>query len=132
MSGSLVDDLLDPKWNTPCRLMLSALISRSHPLPACRGHYGWHASLRLAPVSVCHICFGVTPSGECSRAWAQRGLRDVAGVGFTVAMLLAELSFVSSVEAGIAKLAVMVASLIAVVVAALVLVPSSRRRVARQ
>ncbi|NLB46608.1 MAG: hypothetical protein GX814_02460 [Microbacteriaceae bacterium] len=60
------------------------------------------------------------------------GVGCLAGGGFTVAMLLAELSFVSSVEAGIAKLAVMVASLIAVVVAALVLVPSSRRRVARQ
>ncbi len=56
------------------------------------------------------------------------GVGALAGVGFTVAMLVAELSFTDHGDIDTARLAVMVASIIAVGVAALVLIPGAKKR----
>lgn len=55
------------------------------------------------------------------------GVGALAGVGFTVAMLVAELSFTNASDIDTGRLSVMVASLLAVVVAAAILVPSQRK-----
>lgn len=55
------------------------------------------------------------------------GVGALAGVGFTVAMLVAELSFDDAAHADTARLAVMLASVIAVAVASLFLVRPKRR-----
>ena len=56
------------------------------------------------------------------------GVGALAGVGFTVAMLVSELSFSDPSDVDTARLSVMVASLLAVAVAAAVLMPGARRR----
>lgn len=58
------------------------------------------------------------------------GVGALAGVGFTVALLVADLSFVNASDADTARLAVMSGSVIAVVVAAALLVrrPAARKR----
>lgn len=56
------------------------------------------------------------------------GVAALAGVGFTVALLLSELSFRSAADADTARLAVMTGSLIAVIVAAALLVRKPRAR----
>ncbi|MBX7025485.1 sodium:proton antiporter, partial [Providencia rettgeri] len=56
------------------------------------------------------------------------GVGALAGVGFTVAMLDSELSFTDPSDVDTARLSVMVASLLAVAVAAAVLMPGARRR----
>ncbi|KAM9863922.1 Na+/H+ antiporter NhaA [Leucobacter sp. BZR 635] len=56
------------------------------------------------------------------------GVGALAGVGFTVAMLVSELSFTDPSDVDTARLSVMVASLLAVVVAAAILMPGARRR----
>jgi NhaA family Na+:H+ antiporter len=64
--------------------------------------------------------------------WRQfLGVASVAGVGFTVSLLVAELSFTTEAEADTARLAVMVGSLIAVLVSSLFLFrPGSRAKAA--
>lgn len=59
------------------------------------------------------------------------GVSMLAGIGFTVAMLVAELSFTDHSDIDTARLSVMVASVIAAVLAALILVPGAKKR-ARQ
>lgn len=56
------------------------------------------------------------------------GVGALAGIGFTVAMLVAELSFSTASDADTARLAVMVASVLAAGIAALILMPGQRRR----
>lgn len=56
------------------------------------------------------------------------GVASLAGVGFTVAMLVAELSFASESDIDTGRLAVMVGSLISVAVAAAILVPGRNKR----
>lgn len=56
------------------------------------------------------------------------GVGALAGVGFTVAMLVSELSFSDPSDVDTARLSVMVASLLAVAVAAAILMPGARRR----
>lgn len=56
------------------------------------------------------------------------GVGALAGVGFTVAMLVSELSFSDPSDVDTARLSVMVASLLAVAVAAAVFMPGARRR----
>ena len=56
------------------------------------------------------------------------GVGALAGVGFTVAMLVSELSFSDHSDIDTARLSVMVASVLAVAVAALVLVPGAKAR----
>ena len=59
------------------------------------------------------------------------GVGALAGVGFTVAMLVSELSFSNESDIDTGRLSVMVASLIAVAVAAAVLMPGQRKRANR-
>lgn len=56
------------------------------------------------------------------------GVAALAGVGFTVALLVAELSFADEADADTARLAVMVGSLVAVGVAAALLVRPRKKR----
>lgn len=56
------------------------------------------------------------------------GVGALAGVGFTVAMLVSELSFTNESDIDTGRLSVMVASLLAVAVAAAVLMPGQRKR----
>lgn len=60
------------------------------------------------------------------------GVGAIAGVGFTVAMLVAELSFEDPGLVDTARLAVMVGSILAVVVGAVILVPGAKRRAAER
>ena len=54
------------------------------------------------------------------------GVASLAGIGFTVSLLIADLSFTDPADGDTARLAVMVASLIAIIVAALFLVRRPR------
>ncbi|MFC5338697.1 Na+/H+ antiporter NhaA [Leucobacter denitrificans] len=64
-----------------------------------------------------------------SVAWREIiGVGALAGVGFTVALLIAELSFTDHSDIDTARLSVMVASIVAVGVAALFLVPGAKKR----
>ena len=55
------------------------------------------------------------------------GLALVSGIGFTVSLLIAELSFTGSdPQQGFAKLAILIASLVSAVLASMVLLPRSR------
>ncbi|MGO3147877.1 MAG: Na+/H+ antiporter NhaA [Leucobacter sp.] len=56
------------------------------------------------------------------------GVGALAGVGFTVAMLVSELSFTDHGDIDTARLSVMVASVIAVGVAAAILMPGAKKR----
>lgn len=56
------------------------------------------------------------------------GVSALAGVGFTVAMLISELSFSDPADADTARLAVMVASLLAVALASALLIPGAKKR----
>lgn len=56
------------------------------------------------------------------------GVGALAGVGFTVAMLVSELSFTDHSDIDTARLSVMVASIVAVGVAAIILVPGRKQR----
>lgn len=58
------------------------------------------------------------------------GVSLLAGIGFTVAMLVSELSFANHADIDTARLSVMVASIIAAGLAALVLIPSQRKQAA--
>lgn len=57
------------------------------------------------------------------------GVGALAGIGFTVAMLIAELSFESSADADTARLAVMAGSVIAAVFASVLLIRPRRARI---
>src|SRR5690606_27350183 len=58
------------------------------------------------------------------------GVGALAGIGFTVAMLVSELSFTDHSDADTARLAVMVASILAAGIAAAILIPSQRKQTA--
>ena len=60
------------------------------------------------------------------------GVSALAGVGFTVSLLISELSFTNEGDADTARLAVMVASIIAVAVAACLLVRKPQARASRK
>ena len=99
-----------------------------------------------APQAFCDILLGgLAPDGglylpenypQVTRAelddsvnWSQLiGVAALAGVGFTVALLVADLSFSDPMQADTASLAVMVGSLLAIVVAAALLVRPKRKK----
>lgn len=58
------------------------------------------------------------------------GVSMVAGIGFTVAMLVSELSFTDIGDIDTARLSVMVASIIAALLAAVILMPGAKKRAA--